>query len=125
MTDAPKTPQELRQLAVDIVGGRVFTSNHIPESVPPETIMQIFIPFGIAIAQGGEAARTLMEGDIGMIYEYLSAAGSRGVNGYPSFLSFRMLTHAETEQVCQHVVELQAFVEGGESENAGRGVPTG
>ena len=36
--------------------------------------------------------------NIGMVYEYMNIAGTRGINGYPSFMSCNIMTISDTKK---------------------------
>ena len=86
---------ELKQLAMDIVDGKVFTDKHIPDN-QQHMLTRVFIPLMLGgleqINQDG-----LLD-NVGMIYEYYSEAGPRGINGMPIFMSFRYLTVADAKR---------------------------
>jgi hypothetical protein len=89
---------ELRLLAVDICEMKVFTDRYCP----PHELPRIFMP----IALGGLSDWTKEEAEqIGMIYEYYSEAGPGSVNGFPHFMSFRMLGKEDANLVCGFIRE--------------------
>ncbi len=97
-TEEPKqelTSEFLRQLAADIADDKIFTHRHIPEQ-QSEMIPRVFMP--IALGAFKDYTKEQME-DIGLIYEYYSDAGPRGINGYPCFFSFRILSVEETKRM--------------------------
>lgn len=85
----------LRQLAADIADDKIFTHRHIPEG-QSEMVPRVFMP--IALGAFKDTPQEELE-NIGLIYEYYSAAGPRGINGYPCFFSFRTLTVEETKKM--------------------------
>lgn len=93
----PKTHEELRQLAVDIVSGLVFTSAHFRDDVELENLLQmVFMPL---IFMSKEDIEELRANDIHIIYEYYSKAGPRGINGKPIFMSCGMLDRKDARKV--------------------------
>ncbi len=84
------TPDEIRQLAVDTVEGKVFTDRHLPENDDGTLLGLVFVGLKLA-ALSGNTIPPEETAQIGMIYEYVDKAGPRSVNGYPSFLSFHFL----------------------------------
>jgi hypothetical protein len=44
--------------------------------------------------------------DAGIIYEYISAAGPRSINGYPMFTSCRKLNKEDTQTMIKYYNEL-------------------
>jgi hypothetical protein len=100
MTDTlnPKTDEELKQLAQDILMDKVFTDRHLRND-NPQTFALVFMPFAMANAEQLEAMK---KEDIGMVYEYLSEAGPRSINGLPTFFSCKRITKAETDKVFEY-----------------------
>lgn len=92
----PKTDEELKQLAVDIVEGAVFSCLHHMRDM--SDLQMVFMP--IALGAFSECTEEELK-DVGMIYEYLDKAGPRSINGMPSFFSFAFLNRADTHKVCE------------------------
>ena len=96
MAIVKKTKEELRQLAVDIADGKVYTNRHLPN---PEMVNSVFLLIGL----GGLHQHHKDDIDsIGLIYEYLSEAGPRSINGQPQFFSLRLLDKEDTELMFQY-----------------------
>jgi|SRR5262245_33998187 len=88
-TPGPCDPNlDTGQLAWDIAAGKVFGTWNIPKS-QLGNIGMVFLPFGLLEEEQRDdmKARGVVH-----IYEYLSEAGPRSINGMPIFTSFRMLT---------------------------------
>lgn len=83
----PKTDEELRTLAKDLADGKVFTDRHIPEN-DPNLLTAVFM---ILIFLDDKQREEMENDNITLIYEYLDKAGSRSINGCPSFMSLQML----------------------------------
>jgi len=97
-----KTELELKQIALDINKGLIYTDRHIPKSeLEHGALGSVFIPL-LFIDQ--DTRDTLK--DVGMIYEYLSEAGPRSCNGMPGFFSFHFLDKEDTLKVLTLVKEL-------------------
>jgi hypothetical protein len=103
-----KTEQELRQLAVDIKGGSVFTSNHVPQG-EEHMLGSIFMPL---VFMDEQQHKDFMEQKPSMVYEHLSEAGPRSVNGYPIFMSMKFLVEAEYDKVMAYYKELVEWEKG-------------
>ena len=103
-----KTEQELRQLAVDIKSGAVFTTNHMPTS-DEHMIGSIFMPL---MLMNEEQHKDFIDKKPGMVYEYLEKAMPRSVNGYPTFMSFEFLTEEELTIANKFYLELTAWEKG-------------
>ena len=90
--------QGLRQLAMDIIEGKVFGTWGIPESESPNTIGMIFMPLilGAKVDEG-----------TAHVYEYMSEAGPRSINGYPIFFSCRMLSKTDADALWPLIEEVK------------------
>lgn len=78
------TDKELKQLAIDLAEGKIFTSLQIEK----EDIAKVFL----ALLLGAFADKTEDEmKDIGILYEYMDKAAPRSINGLPCFFSFHYL----------------------------------
>jgi len=89
--------QELKKLALDIDEGRVFGTWNV-NPTDREIIPSIFMP----LALGAE----LTEG-AAHLYEYLTEALPRCINGYPIFTSFRTLTKEDTEAMLSMLKDIR------------------
>ena len=105
----PKTDAELRQLALDIVGGSVFTDRHVPDH-DKGILGSIFMPL---MLMSDEQRQELVDNDVTLLYEYLSQANNMGINGYPSFMSMQYLTNTEVGTLYKYVEELKEFQQAG------------
>lgn len=102
------TDDEINALAEDIYMGKVFTSDHLRET-DLRMLPQIFTPLILA----DETLRAeLLKEPIGMIYEHLSEAGSRSVNGYPIFFSFHAVSQDDAKRVWEKVEQIKKAVSG-------------
>jgi len=95
-----KTDQQLRQLAVDISEGRVFTNRHCRA----EMVLKVFPVLGF---MKREEAISLL-GNAGLVYEYNSERVKKlSVDGMPMFLcSANFLNKPDTTTVLDYVKEL-------------------
>ena len=89
---------ERRQLALDIMDGKVFGTWNLDPSAGPETIGMSFL----ALALGAKIPE-----DAAHIYEYLSEAGPRSVNGNPCFMSLRVLRKEDAKALFPMMAELK------------------
>lgn len=96
---------ELKQIAIDIVDGKIFSSLSIKN---PSELGFIFMP--LALGAFSEKTKEEIE-DVGILYEYMSES-SRTINGNPSFLSFRFLSKKDSETVISLIKEYQKIKEG-------------
>ena len=92
-----KTDKELRQLARRIVQGEVFMANN------PEIIQLSFMVLSLVDPKD-------LPDDIGSVYEEMSKAGPRSVNGYPCFFSCQILSVAETKLTINYIKEFEELM---------------
>jgi hypothetical protein len=95
-THTPKTDAELRQIAMDIYHGHIFTDRSIRNKDDLNLLSMIFMPLAL---MGKEGADQMIERKVSMVYEYLDRAGPRSVNGYPTFMSMKYLTEDEVQRL--------------------------
>lgn len=94
-----KTNEELKEIAVGIRNGTIFTDRNIRDV---QILGIVFMPLMFMSAD----QESKME-DIGMVYEYMEKASSRGINGYPIFMSMSLLTKDETNIVLDYYKKLE------------------
>jgi len=85
-----KTTDELKQLAMDIIDGKVFLSSMVN---PQELIPQVFMAL---MFLNKEQVEKWNENRAFFLYEYYSQASPANINGYPVFTSFNALSEDET-----------------------------
>lgn len=97
-TVAPKTKtdEEIRQLAIDVVEGRVFGS----WACDPDSWKLVFMPLGLLGPEDVEGFR-----DVCSVYEYIDKAGPRTCNGYPMFMSCNMLYRNDCRRLYDAITE--------------------
>jgi hypothetical protein len=100
-----KKIEDLKQLAKDIWAGTVFTDRHIQDF---NIVPMVFMP--LALGAIGDLSEEDAK-DVGMIYEYLSEAGPRSINGYPMFTSCRLLNKDDTKKVWSLYEEVKKMME--------------
>ncbi len=96
-----KTPDELKQIAVDLFHGKIYTDRHCQK---PRDVMMVFMPLGL---MEPKAFRKLQKDPPGMIFEYLDKAGPRCINGMPGFFSCQMLSQDDTNTVLEMYKKLE------------------
>lgn len=102
------TDSELKQLAIDIVDGKVFTDQHISQS-QKHMLGQVFMPLLLGGVDELRAHDKL--GDLGLIYEYYSEAGPLSINGMPTFTSLNFLSITDTLRMSVFYKEYYALKE--------------
>jgi hypothetical protein len=96
-----RSETELRQLALDIMEGKVFHDRMI-EKEDGEMIRSIFLPLSLALIPV-EAVQTW-----GLTYQYFTEAGERGVNGYPVFMSVKIVHREDMPFLSKLTEEIKA-----------------
>lgn len=94
------TEEEIKDLANDIYKGFVFTDRHLQS---PDDLSRVFIPL---IFLKEKDIEDLKKNPPGMIYEYMSEAGPRSINGMPMFLSVRMISQEDTKKVFEKYTKI-------------------
>ena len=89
--------EALKEFVLGVIGGSIFTSAHIREH-DLEMIGTIFMPIVFGGLAGVDAST------LGVIYSELSEAGPRGVNGYPTFFSMRLMNTTDWKR-CLKAIE--------------------
>lgn len=90
-----KTDEEIKKLSVDLIENKIFASWMIlPED--KRLLTSIFMLLGFL---DDKNIKELKDQKIFSFYEYISEAGERGVNGYPSFMSVKFLDEPDTRKV--------------------------
>lgn len=97
--------QELKQLAMDIVDGKVFTDRHVRKGGEGDMPM-IFMPIALGCFQTEDEANLQK---IGMLYEYYDKAGPRSMNGYPVFTSLHIFPQVQLELLEQTMRNYEAL----------------
>jgi hypothetical protein len=82
---------DLRKFVDDFTSDRIFSDRHFPPGTDPGTVSMVFMPLAL-----GALADSLNV--IGLFWEYTSEALPRGVNGYPTFASVRMMHREDFER---------------------------
>ena len=95
------TPENLLQLAMGIVEGRIFTSQHIEEQVLLTTLPFVFLPLALV-------APSSMPGNLGMLWQYMSEAGPQAINGYPIFMTANLMASEDIQPLQELIRKIQA-----------------
>ena len=99
-----RSAEELKQLALDIYAGRVYIDRYVQH---PRDIPLVFMPL---MFLDNEQLASLQQSQPGLIYEYLSEASPRTVNGMPGFFSMKTLNQADTEKLFDILVKLEEAI---------------
>lgn len=93
-----RTEQEIKQLAIDIVEGKVFGTWNLKH---PEDVGMIFMAVNFF---SSDQMKKLESDNIVHFYEYLDKAGPMSANSMPTFFSMNYLTEDEVD-ILQPMVE--------------------
>jgi hypothetical protein len=98
--------EKIKKIAQDIVHNLIFTDHHYRNQQEQiELLGMTFMP----IIFGGLS--DVDPNDLGMIYEYMDKALPRSINGYPCFMSCRVMNKPDTKKVFELVVKMQKALE--------------
>jgi hypothetical protein len=89
----PKTDEELKELALGLNQGRFFSSASCRK---PEDVGLVFLPLAMA---DDALTEDLKRMEITFVYEDISRALPRSINGMPMFTSMNMLNKADHERL--------------------------
>jgi len=93
--------KQLEEIAQGIYNGEIFTDRHCSAVEIPI----VFMPIALMTTEQWDK---IITSDAGMIYEYLHAAGPRGINGNPCFFSMKLLTTGQANQVLKMLEDIGA-----------------
>jgi hypothetical protein len=95
------TENALRQLALDLVEGRAFSSMQIrPEDI--HLAPSVFMPLAFG------DVRDLARSGVTDVYQYVDKAAAHGINGYPMFSSMHCIYKEESPRLLELIREAQA-----------------
>lgn len=92
---------DLKQIAIDIVEGKIFTHLQCNGN-------DIMMTFMIMVFISDEQRKNIIDTNPALIYEYLDQAGPMGCNGMPIFMSMRYMP-MEDWLICRE--HIQEYVE--------------
>lgn|SRR5262245_12708907 len=90
----PKTDDELKSLASAVYHGQVFTDRSIH---PQDAYLVGSIFMALPFINGADLEE--IKRNAGLLYEDMSKAGPRSINGYPMFFSLQWLDKDETSRL--------------------------
>jgi hypothetical protein len=107
-----RTREETRQLALDIVQGKVFHDRCFGSEIGSEQwardVRMVFLPIALMDPEHGAA---MAASNPQLIFEYFDKAGPRSVNGYPQFFSVQTVPASEWDLLCDFMEKFQAAEE--------------
>lgn len=105
----PKTNNELETIAQDWATGLIFTSLDLHAVGEDHMVHSVFMPMVFADAKYIDWMKSQK---ISVIYEEMSKAGPRSTNGFPSFMSMKMLNIDDANKVIAKRNEIMKFLHG-------------
>jgi len=95
-------PEELKKIAIDLRAGRIFCDRQLDTCIDPGMVFMPIMFFD------DKTTESLRADPPGLVYEYMSEALPRGVNGYPCFMSMRYLSIDDTKSLFEIIKKLEA-----------------
>jgi hypothetical protein len=74
-------PDEINQMVIDLAQNRLVVAS----ALPPDMLPMVYMPLGLGLLAGLDGAQ------IGNIVEHIDKAGPRSINGYPMFMSCKVI----------------------------------
>ena len=99
----PLGEPEMKELAMAMRAGTVFSSDHIPAN-QGSMIGSVFM---VLMLGGRSVARSVAIHDFTFFYENLSEAGPRSINGMPCFFSVKMLTRKDHKRLYAKMAQIE------------------
>jgi hypothetical protein len=106
-TYTPLSDEEVTKLAKAMYRNEVFFSFMIPEN---QRIRMIPMVFMVVLFMDDITKKQLVANEIDVFYEYMSEAGPRGINGYPTFFSCRSMTRNDGNRVINKYNEIRRLL---------------
>jgi hypothetical protein len=98
-----RSDEEIKKLAIDILGGGVFTSWMIHRG-DEHLVTTIFMP--LVFLDDIERKRMVRDGVV-HFYNSYSAAGPRSINGYPIFESLYTLDRGDVDRIVNEMKQIE------------------
>lgn len=102
-----RTDDELKQVAQDIVFGKVFCDFMC---LSADDFEMTFMPIALLSTEGLAELKDRL-GPKGMVFEYMNKAGPMSHNGTPTFMSLRWLNSEDAEKVRDYMRKYQEAME--------------
>lgn len=95
MKYTPRSDEEIRTLAEDLYRGRIFTDRHI-KGDGERMARSVFMGLNFL---SDKDLKMYRKWNVGLFYEYMDKACPVSVNGYPTFMSFRILSEDDAKRL--------------------------
>lgn len=92
--------EELAQFVLGVCDDKIFTMHHIPAGKRENMAGMVFVPLILGAFQGWFEAELEK---VGTVWEYMTEAGPRSVNGYPTFYSCRLMHTDDWVRACRAI----------------------
>jgi hypothetical protein len=99
----PLPDKDLKDLAIAMRAGTVFSSDHLRSS-EANMLGMVFMPFMLG---GAALHRQIDLHDLTLFYEHLDQAGPRSINGLPMFFSMRYLNRADHSRLYEKMSAIE------------------
>ena len=109
----PLSVEEVRQIAMDLLGGQIFGSWQIPKH-DQHLLHSIFMPL---MFLDELTLKEWQRDKIEHVYGHMKDTVSRSMYGYPIFHSFRPLNLEDTQRIVKMAQKMKAIMEKVEEEN--------
>lgn len=111
MNYSVKTDREVKELARDWMEGRIYTSDDLRRDRPNASAMELGMTFmPIALAKQTQLDE-MRAADITLLYEYMTKAEPRSINGRPIFFSVRYLNRTDHQRLYEAAKQYQTMRE--------------
>lgn len=101
----PKTDAEIKAIAMDMIGNRIFTSDYCG------TVEEVGMVFTPLMMLGEDQRAKMTEENYTFFYEEYVKAMPRGVNGLPMFLSMKALNQSDHVRLIKVHTALRAALD--------------
>lgn len=108
----PKTDDELKTIAKDLLDEKIFSDRHAYEA--PHLMASIFMPLAFMTKEQREQ---FLDAKPAFVFEYLDKASS-AINGYPTFGSMQYLSEDDMKKMYTYYDKMKAIKDDGEKKIA-------
>jgi hypothetical protein len=108
MTDTPMPEEKVREIALGIFKGTIFTSLQLPED-QPDLLPMVFMPLAL---MDKDTFAAFMAKKPCLIYGNMKDTFPRSINGYPMFSTFGHANREDTDRIVAKYNEIKSAVEG-------------
>lgn len=99
-----RSDNDLKQIAHDIYTDKIFTDRHIAQK-DKQDVGMVFLALGL---MDMVQKKSMLKQKPGMLFEYSSKAGPRGINGYPCFFGFHIVSVHDSKKIDKYYSEIDS-----------------